>query len=212
VEYGLTTSYGLTSTLNTTLVTSHSVILSGLTPNTPYNFRVKSRDAAGNLAVSTNQTFTTAAIGTPPPPPILRKILIDLDGTTTKTATGTIQFINPITRTIVASQSFVTNSIGEYTFTVPSALPASAIIRIIIPGYLPKMLTGADLTTASLTTITIPKLLAGDFNGDGFINTLDHSVLSRRWNQISSLHDLNRDGIVNSLDYMIMINNFYQKE
>ena len=60
VEYGLTPSYGQTTILNTALVTSHSQNLTGLQPNTTYHYRVRSRDAAGNLAVSGNFTFTTA--------------------------------------------------------------------------------------------------------------------------------------------------------
>ena len=59
VEYGLTTSYGQSTTLNPTLVTAHSQSLSGLTAETVYHYRVKSRDAAGNLAVSGDFTFTT---------------------------------------------------------------------------------------------------------------------------------------------------------
>jgi len=50
VEYGTSTSYGSSSTLNSSKVTSHSATLSGLQPSTTYHFRVKSRDAAGNLA------------------------------------------------------------------------------------------------------------------------------------------------------------------
>jgi hypothetical protein len=61
VEYGLTTTYGSTTTLNTSLVTSHTVNLAGLAANTTYHFRVKSRDAAGNLRTSGDFTFTTAA-------------------------------------------------------------------------------------------------------------------------------------------------------
>ena len=61
VDYGLTTSYGSTTTLDLALVTSHSVVLTGLAPSTIYNFRVRSRDAAGNESVSANSTFTTAA-------------------------------------------------------------------------------------------------------------------------------------------------------
>jgi hypothetical protein len=61
VDYGTTVAYGASSVLNAALVTSHSVVLSGLTANTTYHYRVKSRDAAGNLALSADQTFTTAA-------------------------------------------------------------------------------------------------------------------------------------------------------
>src|SRR5688500_19940368 len=52
VEYSMTTSYGSSCTLNTALVTSHSANLSGLAANKLYHYRVKSRDAAGNLHIS----------------------------------------------------------------------------------------------------------------------------------------------------------------
>ncbi len=65
VEYGPTTAYGSSMARNASLVTSHSQALSGLAPSTLYHYRVKSRDAAGNLATSGDGTFTTAA---PPPP------------------------------------------------------------------------------------------------------------------------------------------------
>ena len=60
VDYGLTTSYGSTTTLDPALVTAHSVVLTGLAPNTTYNYRVRSIDAAGNERVSANSTFKTA--------------------------------------------------------------------------------------------------------------------------------------------------------
>jgi hypothetical protein len=66
VEYGLTTSYGQLTSLDPTLVTSHVRSLSNLTSSTTYHFRVLSRDAAGNLARSGDQTLTTPA---PPPTP-----------------------------------------------------------------------------------------------------------------------------------------------
>jgi hypothetical protein len=68
VEYGTTTSYGSSTSINATMVTSHNDSLSGLSAGTTYNYRVKSRDAAGNLATSGNFTFTTSAPPPPPPP------------------------------------------------------------------------------------------------------------------------------------------------
>lgn len=62
VEYGLTTSYGSLTTLNASLVTSHSQSLSGLTAGTLYHFRVKSKDASDNLASSSDQTLTTLSL------------------------------------------------------------------------------------------------------------------------------------------------------
>lgn len=61
VEYGLTSSYGSVSALNTSPTQLHTVLFSSLLPNTVYHFRVKSRDANGNLAVSSNGTFTTTS-------------------------------------------------------------------------------------------------------------------------------------------------------
>ena len=60
VDYGPTTGYGSSTTLASALVTSHSANLSGLQASTLYHYRVKSRDAAGNLATSGDFTFTTA--------------------------------------------------------------------------------------------------------------------------------------------------------
>ncbi len=64
VEYGLTTSYG-SSTSNSSMVTSHSVPLTGLSSNTLYHYRVTSTDAANNTATSGDFTFTTSAVLSP---------------------------------------------------------------------------------------------------------------------------------------------------
>jgi len=55
----LTSSYGATVS-STSMVTAHSITLSGLAAGNTYHYRVKSRDAAGNLATSGDFTFTTA--------------------------------------------------------------------------------------------------------------------------------------------------------
>ncbi len=67
VEYGTSGSYGKASGISTARVTSHSKAITGLTPNTLYHYRAKSKDAAGNLAVSGDFTFTTTAIDKTPP-------------------------------------------------------------------------------------------------------------------------------------------------
>ncbi len=61
VEYGPTSSYGGATPIDTGLVTAHPVMLGNLAASTPYHYRVSSRDAAGNLAVSGDFTFTTLA-------------------------------------------------------------------------------------------------------------------------------------------------------
>jgi len=61
VEYGLTAAYGASTALNPNLVTSHAQMLSGLASTAVYHYRVKSKDAAGNTAVSGDFTFSTAS-------------------------------------------------------------------------------------------------------------------------------------------------------
>jgi chitodextrinase len=51
--------------LDPSLVTSHSVTLTDLTPEATYHYKVKSADATGNLAVSDEYTFTTLAAPAP---------------------------------------------------------------------------------------------------------------------------------------------------
>jgi hypothetical protein len=59
VEYGATTSYGTLSPVNGSPVMSHTVTISGLAPTSLYHYRVRSRDASGNLAISGDFAFTT---------------------------------------------------------------------------------------------------------------------------------------------------------
>ncbi len=57
IEYGTTASYGSSTTIDSTLVTAHSQTLSNLQASMLYHYRVKSKDAAGNLQVSPDYTF-----------------------------------------------------------------------------------------------------------------------------------------------------------
>lgn len=70
IEYGTSSAYGIASALQSATTTAHTVSLTGLTASTTYHFIAKSRDAAGNLATSTDQVFYTlslpAATTTPP--------------------------------------------------------------------------------------------------------------------------------------------------
>ena len=70
IEYGPTAAYGSSTALNPSLTTQHVQVVSGLEPGTTYHFRVRSADAAGNVAVSPEGTFTTQeSAPTPTPTP-----------------------------------------------------------------------------------------------------------------------------------------------
>ena len=58
VEYGATTAYGMTTTVDSTAKTSHSVEITGLSKETTYHYRVKSASATAD-DVSGDKTFTT---------------------------------------------------------------------------------------------------------------------------------------------------------
>ncbi len=67
VAYGTTINYGATTTLNSALVTSHSVTLTGLLPSTPYYCQVLSQNANGmQSSASGGCSFTTGPAGITP--------------------------------------------------------------------------------------------------------------------------------------------------
>jgi len=90
VEYGSTTAYGSSTPVSAPLIASHSLLLAGLAPAGLCHYRVKSRDASGNLATSGDFTFTTQT-ATPPPPatgPIGSWSFSEGGGTVTADASG----------------------------------------------------------------------------------------------------------------------------
>ena len=66
VEYGTTTSYGSSTALDSTMLTSHQQNLTSLKPATTFHFRVHSTDANNNTAVSGDLTFSTTPDTTAP--------------------------------------------------------------------------------------------------------------------------------------------------
>jgi lysophospholipase L1-like esterase len=62
VDYGTTTAYD-NSAIDAANVTSHSLTLNGLTPNTLYHYQVSSTDTNGQTATSPDGTFTTLPLG-----------------------------------------------------------------------------------------------------------------------------------------------------
>ncbi len=64
---------------------------------------------------------------------------------------------------------------------------------------------GAYEYTGVVSQITY---VPGDFNKDGYVNSLDFSAMSSAWNTSNTLYDLNKDGTVNTLDYSIMVQNW----
>jgi hypothetical protein len=62
VHFGTTFSYGSTVDGDPFLALAHTVNLVNLTSGTLYHYRVRSRDAAGNITIFPDQTFTTSVV------------------------------------------------------------------------------------------------------------------------------------------------------
>jgi len=136
VEYGLTIAYGSLTALDTALVTSHSVGLSGLTDNTTYHCRVRSKNAAEEETLSEDYTFATAVPVNHPP--IQPANTSPVDGETGVSLTPILQssaFADPDVGDIhAAAQWQITFFSGDYSAPV----------------------FDSDRDTANLTSITIP--------------------------------------------------------
>ena len=123
VDYGLTTAFGSSTTLDPTLVTAHSQTLTGLTPGTLYHFRVHSANADGLNKTSSPMTFTTVGV------PVITNVA----------ASG----ITDVAATITWTTDFAADSVVEYglttaygsTVTVPALVTAHSIgLTGLTPG------------------------------------------------------------------------------
>ena len=64
VAFGpITGPYTSSTTVDTNLVTNHSVTISGLTPGVPYHFQVISHNSSGTTGISADMMFTTTNTG-----------------------------------------------------------------------------------------------------------------------------------------------------
>jgi len=123
VEYGPTTSYGQSTSLDSTRVTSHTVTLSNLTAATVIHYRVKSSDAAGNAAVSGDLTFTTS-----PPPTEAQEIVVDNRASNTAKS-STSHWAGSGAPNPYAGESLYSTSTSA-RFTWQPALPASGTYQV----------------------------------------------------------------------------------
>jgi hypothetical protein len=197
VEYGTSTAYGSSTTLNAGMLTSHSQTLSGLTQGTLHHYRVKSRDAAGNLAASGDSTFTTN--------------------------NACSYAINPssVSVSAIASQGNLaviapsgcawsaTSNAGWISIASGSSGSGNGNLSYSIAANSTQNSRAGSLTVAGLT-FAITQLKTGyDINGDGTVNVLDLQILANVILGVASCPgncDINGDASVNALDLQILVN------
>lgn len=160
VEYGPTTSYVFSTPLLTVLSTGHAAVISNLQTNTFYHYRVKSRDAAGNLAVSGDNTFFTSSAGNVAP-----SVTVGKPNGGENWQAGSVQTITWTTKTGISSVSLfystdsglnwtaipgatgIANN-GSFQWTIPNA--ASSTARVAITAIDGGM-TGSDMSDGNFT-------------------------------------------------------------
>ena len=151
VEYGLTTSYGSSTTLNPSLVTSHSQALSGLAANTLYHYRVKSGNTIGNTT-SGDYTFTTLG------PPIISGVTAT---PTSSTATITWTTNNPSDSkvnygltTSYGSQGISSTAVTSHTITLTGLAHSTTYHYQCVSVNTYGTATSSDYTFATLIPIS----------------------------------------------------------
>jgi hypothetical protein len=74
ISYGLTSNYGTSTTLTSSLLMSHSLMLSDLTSNTQYHYRIFVENASGTQATSSDYTFMTGSSTSTSTDPIIQTL------------------------------------------------------------------------------------------------------------------------------------------
>lgn len=117
IDYGLTVAYGSLASQATPFTTLHQVLITGLTPNTTYQFRVRSTDPYLNgPTLSANGQFTTAASLDTTPPAISNVVATVLSSTsvevtfqTNEAATTDLEWgPSPALGTVLSDAAFAT--------------------------------------------------------------------------------------------------------
>jgi hypothetical protein len=157
--YGTTTSYGQQTTLNTALVTTHSVTLSGLSAGTLYHYRLRGSDAAGNSQMTVDLTLTTAAITSSDiKPPQISNVQVSSIGRSSATITwvtdeaATAQVIYGVTTSYGQQSALDTRLLTTHTASL-SGLSTGTLYHYRLRGT---DAAGNAQTTVDLSFNTLP--------------------------------------------------------
>src|SRR5580700_7329470 len=147
ITYGATTSYGSSSALNSTLVTTHSAALTSLTAGTTYHYRVLSADSTGALVTGLDNVFTTPAAA----------ISVSVSPTTATVASGgTEQFSAQVTSTSNTAVTWSATSGTVSTTGLFTAPTVTATKTVTVTAT-----SAADNTKSASATVTVNVAAAG---------------------------------------------------
>ncbi|MEK7212161.1 MAG: Ig-like domain-containing protein, partial [Patescibacteria group bacterium] len=176
--------------------------------NGSHSITATARDNAGNQASSAAVAVTVYNLANATRYP--RKFaLTSLEALSTIPANQvTTAFVLSGTTVLETQSNLAADVSGNYTVSFLAADPQMVDIRVSASGYLSRKFTSIDTTVNSALVMAVPMLLAGDFNSDNTINSLDYSLINTHWLENYPAADINRDGLVNTLDYAVMKNNY----
>jgi hypothetical protein len=147
ITYGATTSYGSSSALNSTLVTTHSATLTSLTAGATYHYRVLSADSTGALVTGLDNVFTAPAAA----------ISVSVSPTTaTVVSGGTEQLSAQVTNTsnTAVTWSAISGTVSTTgLFTAPT-VTATKTVTVTATSV-------ADNTKSASATVTVNAAAAG---------------------------------------------------
>jgi len=142
VDYGTTTSYGNSTPVDSAMVTSHQVTLSGLAAGTTYYYQVNSTDPKGNRGHGGNK-FKTAGFS--------------MSGTITPAAAGNGA---AVALSGAASASATADNAGNYTFAgLPNGsyqVTPTHTGYAFTPGSQSTTVNGANVTGVNFTANAVP--------------------------------------------------------
>lgn len=166
VEYGATAGYGQVTETDPTLVTEHSVTLSGLAPGSTFHFRVRSRDAQGDLSISGDSTFTTWSVA-PTGPPVMSGLEAPVVGPTSVTVRWTTD------RPAVSLVRYGTDGVPDVSTAVDTT-PGTVHEFVLAPlaprreyTFVAVSACGGDTTVAEPSTFTTATPLGPQAEGKG---------------------------------------------
>jgi hypothetical protein len=110
--------------------------------------------------------------------------------------------LKPVSGSPLCGRGYNGTDIGAYSCSSGTVLAASSGSLIPASG------SGATTPPPPTSCSTTNTCKAGDFDGNGDVNTLDSSYMNSKWNTNDAKADLNKDGVVNTLDYAIMVKNW----
>jgi len=198
VEFSLDTSLKCTVTASPYTCTN---IITASTSDGTHTISAKANDRAGNsttanISVTVDNTAPTQPTGLNATPASSTQVNLTWTASTDATSgiagydvyrNGSKVTPTPVTTTSFSDTGLAVNT--NYTYYVQAIDRAGNV--------------SANSNTASATT-----RVAGDFNGDGFVNMLDFGMLARNWGLDYPPCDVNGDHIVNMIDFGALARNW----